>query len=120
MQVSDRFSSGPIEHDLRAYQTQATAAQSVDKVGSVAPTTPVHADSATISESAQRLARTHQAVQNSPDIRTDMVTRIKSEIQSGTYQVSPAAIAKQMVAHHLQTLAPQQPAAAPAPTPPAQ
>lgn len=40
-----------------------------------------------------------QAVQNSPDVREDLVAKYKAQIQDGTYQVSGESFADKLIRH---------------------
>ena len=40
-----------------------------------------------------------QAVQNSPDVREDLVAKYKAQIQAGTYQVSSESFADKLIRH---------------------
>lgn len=40
-----------------------------------------------------------QAVQNSPDVREDLVAKYKAQIQDGTYQVSSESFADKLIRH---------------------
>lgn len=40
-----------------------------------------------------------QAVQNSPDVREDLVAKYKAQIQDGTYQVSSEFFADKLIRH---------------------
>lgn len=40
-----------------------------------------------------------QAVQNSPDVREDLVAKYKAQIQDGTYQVSSESFADKLIQH---------------------
>lgn len=40
-----------------------------------------------------------QAVQNSPDVREDLVAKYKAQIQDGTYQVSSESFTDKLIRH---------------------
>lgn len=40
-----------------------------------------------------------QAVQNSPDVREELVAKYKAQIQDGTYQVSSESFADKLIRH---------------------
>ncbi len=40
-----------------------------------------------------------QAVQNSPDVREDLVAKYKAQLQDGTYQVSSESFADKLIRH---------------------
>lgn len=63
--------------------------------GTAHPATP--AAQVELSSQAQALASARAAVDAAPDTRDDLVARLKSQIESGTYQVSSKDIADQML-----------------------
>jgi flagellar biosynthesis anti-sigma factor FlgM len=50
-----------------------------------------------ISESDMSAGKLNAAALNSPEVRTEMVQALKSQIESGSYQVSPAQVAGSMI-----------------------
>jgi flagellar biosynthesis anti-sigma factor FlgM len=50
-----------------------------------------------ISESDMSAGKLTAAALNSPEVRTEMVQALKSQIESGSYQVSPAQVAGSMI-----------------------
>ena len=55
-------------------------------------------DEVSLSDDALALQRALQAVRNAPDVRTDVVERIRGEIEAGTYQVNVEALAARLIA----------------------
>lgn len=62
------------------------------------------ADKLEISQSAKEYQVAKSAVNNSPDIREDKVGKIKEAIASGTYNVSAAEIADNMVSKYFDSI----------------
>jgi negative regulator of flagellin synthesis FlgM len=54
-------------------------------------------DSVSLSESARSLASARQAVQETPDVRTDKIAEIKQRVQDGTYSVPSKVLARKML-----------------------
>lgn len=50
-----------------------------------------------LSPQAQELARAEQAVQDSGELRFDVVSKLRSEVRDGTYRVDARAVARAMV-----------------------
>jgi len=50
-----------------------------------------------LSEEALAMQRAMQAVKNAPDVRTDVVERIRNEIQAGTYKINVEALAGRLL-----------------------
>lgn len=50
-----------------------------------------------LSEEALAMQRAMQAVKNTPDVRTDIVERIRNEIQAGTYKINVEALAGRLL-----------------------
>lgn len=54
-------------------------------------------DEAAVSDIARLLAKTHQALQETPDVRTEFVENIRQKIQDGTYEVPIEELAKKLL-----------------------
>ncbi len=50
-----------------------------------------------LSPQAQELARAEQAVQESGELRFEVVSKLRSEVRDGTYRVDARAVARAMV-----------------------
>ena len=50
-----------------------------------------------LSPQAQELARAEQAVQDSGELRFEVVSKLRSEVRDGTYRVDARAVARAMV-----------------------
>lgn len=82
----DKLNSDYIRKDLKkATETDTTAANYASD------------DSVEISSEALNLKDMQAAAMQSPDIREEMVSAIKSQIESGTYKISPERIAEQII-----------------------
>ncbi|MBI2765845.1 MAG: flagellar biosynthesis anti-sigma factor FlgM [Chloroflexi bacterium] len=55
------------------------------------------ADSAGFTESAQELARAHEAVKASPGVRAERVKALKQQIESGKYNPDPREVARKIL-----------------------
>jgi len=67
-------------------------AVSTEKVPQVSKSTEV-----SISDDALAMQRIMQAVKDAPDIRTDLVQKIKGQIEAGTYKVDANQLAAQLL-----------------------
>lgn len=82
----DKLNSDYIRKDLKkAAETDTTAANYASD------------DSVEISSEALNLKDMQAAAMQAPDIREEMVSAIKSQIESGTYKISPERIAEQII-----------------------
>jgi flagellar biosynthesis anti-sigma factor FlgM len=69
--------------------TQAQKTESTHGVpAAVSQTKPTH-----LSENDTNVGKLEAAVLNSPEVRTEKVQALRSQVQSGTYRVSPAQVA---------------------------
>jgi len=57
----------------------------------------VSSDRVQLSKDYQDLAQAQKSVAGTDEVRTAMVQQIKSQLESGSYQVSPGAIAGKML-----------------------
>ncbi|MGD0398826.1 MAG: flagellar biosynthesis anti-sigma factor FlgM [Syntrophobacteraceae bacterium] len=57
----------------------------------------VSSDRVQLSKDYQDLAQAQKAVAGTDEVRTAMVQQIKSQLESGSYQVNPGAIAGKML-----------------------
>lgn len=61
----------------------------------VPPAAP--ADEVAVSGKAREAARLRTRLKEAPDVRLDLVERIKAQVDSGTYRVSPSAVAAKLL-----------------------
>jgi negative regulator of flagellin synthesis FlgM len=54
-------------------------------------------DQVSLSAEARALALARKAVDGAPDVREDRIAAIKQQIENGTYNVSPEALAKSIL-----------------------
>jgi negative regulator of flagellin synthesis FlgM len=90
----------------RLYQAETTGAHSVGKaagretvgkgVGSASNLSGK--DQATLSEGARLLADSLAALNNTPDVRTDLVAQLKAKIDAGEYEIPYDELAKKLAA----------------------
>ena len=66
-----------------------------------APETPWRPDSVELSRESREVQAARQAVQAAPEVRTELVARIRAELEAGTYQVSGRDVARKMLARAL-------------------
>jgi negative regulator of flagellin synthesis FlgM len=72
----------------------ASAGSQAEKTSSqVAPTSARQTHQTHLSESDASVGKLETAALNSPEVRTEKVQALRSQLQSGTYQVSPAQVA---------------------------
>ena len=78
--------------DLNAGAT--TSGLQAEKTSSqVAPANRSQTQQTHLSENDPSVGRLETAALNSPEVRTEKVQALRSQLQSGTYQVSPAQVA---------------------------
>lgn len=58
---------------------------------------PEAANGLVLSQQATEVRAAHEALAALPDSRTELVTRLKGEIESGTYQVNAENLAEKMI-----------------------
>jgi negative regulator of flagellin synthesis FlgM len=78
--------------DLNAGAT-TSGAQTEKTSSHVAPATASQGEQTYFSESGTSVGKLETAALNSPEVRTEKVQALRSQLQSGTYQVSPAQVA---------------------------
>jgi negative regulator of flagellin synthesis FlgM len=65
-----------------------------EKVGAA---TGVSSDRVELSKNYQDLAQAQKSIARSDEVRADKVQQIKNQLQSGTYEIKPGAIAGKML-----------------------
>jgi flagellar biosynthesis anti-sigma factor FlgM len=78
--------------DLNAGAT-TSGAQAEKTPSQVAPASANKAEQTHFSESGTSVGKLESAALNSPEVRIEKVQALRSQLQSGTYQVSPAQVA---------------------------
>jgi flagellar biosynthesis anti-sigma factor FlgM len=78
--------------DLNAGAT-ISGSQAEKPSSRVAPASASHTGKAHLLESDINVGKLETAALNSPEVRTEKVQALRSQLQSGTYQVSPAQVA---------------------------
>lgn len=87
-------SSNPIKNAAKLYGDQMKVAKS----SSVAKTGPVQQqDEVILSSQAQEMSAAQKALQNVPDVRSDKVKELESQVSAGTYRVDAKDIAQKMI-----------------------
>lgn len=54
-------------------------------------------DQATFSKEAREAGRLRSKLRATPEVRMDLVERIKAEVEAGTYNVAPQAVAEKLL-----------------------
>lgn len=62
-----------------------------------APVAANPADKLTLSREAQQVARLRSQLRAAPEVRMDVVERIKAQVEAGTYSAEPRAVAEKML-----------------------
>jgi flagellar biosynthesis anti-sigma factor FlgM len=57
----------------------------------------VSSDRVQLSKDYQDLAQAQKSITGTPEVRTEMVQRIKNQLESGNYQIKPSEIAGKML-----------------------
>ena len=85
-------------NDYRAAQiAQTYGPQGTPDAGAKAKKAGGRADGTSLSTAAQELLKARRAVQDAPDVRTDLVAELRRQVQAGTYQVDARAIARRLL-----------------------
>jgi negative regulator of flagellin synthesis FlgM len=61
----------------------------------------IKGDTVVISDAARRLKEAQQLLQAVPDVRVDKVAELRHQVESGTYEIKPDAIAGKMIQESL-------------------
>ena len=77
----------------------------VDGRGGIDGNTTASGDGVSVSEDAKLLAAGFEAARKSPDVREDLVARLKEQVASGEYQADSRSIAERMLREDAETLA---------------
>lgn len=77
------------------------SAAQVENVESAAAASPAESvqqtDKLALSQQAAEVQAAHEALAAVPETRTDLINRLKAQVQSGTHQIDPDAIADKLV-----------------------
>jgi negative regulator of flagellin synthesis FlgM len=85
-------------NDYRAAQiAQTYGPQGTPDPGAKAKKAGSRTDGTSLSSAAQELLKARRAVQDAPDVPTDLVVELRRQIQAGTYQVDARAIARKLL-----------------------
>ena len=87
MKISD-FKAAQV---AQAYGLQNVASSTKKKEG------VQRSDETTLSQEAQELLKARRAVQDSPDVRADVVAELQRQVQAGTYQVDDRSLARRLM-----------------------
>lgn len=95
MRINDKLSiqagsTGPAQQVNGKPADAARGAE--NRAGGAAASTP--AVKVELSSRSRELQAALQAASNAPDVRTDLVDKVKDQIAKGTYEVDPARIAR--------------------------
>jgi flagellar biosynthesis anti-sigma factor FlgM len=81
---------------VRAYQAQEVR-PAAKTAGEVAPATASAVDEVAFSQQSQQASRLRRRLQDVPEMRMELVERIKAQVEAGTYQVPPHAVAEKLL-----------------------
>ena len=85
-------------NDYRASQiAQTYGPQGTPDPGAKAKKAGTRTDGTSLSSAAQELLKARRAVQDAPDVRSDLVAELRRQIQAGTYRVNDRAIARRLL-----------------------
>jgi negative regulator of flagellin synthesis FlgM len=85
-------------NDYRAAQiAQTYGPQGTPDASGKAKKAGSRTDGASLSSAAQELLKARRAVQDAPDVRSDLVAELRRQIQAGTYRVDDRAIARRLL-----------------------
>lgn len=77
----------------KAAQTSATPAATGAQAAGATPAP----DGLALSQQAAEVRAAHEALAAVPDVRTDLVARLKAQVAAGAYQPNPQNIAEKMI-----------------------
>jgi negative regulator of flagellin synthesis FlgM len=87
---------------IDAYVKQVQAQPKTEPAGEKADQPQgLKTDTVVISDAAKRIQEAQKQIQAIPDVRADKVAEIKSQIESGTYQINADQIAGKMIKESL-------------------
>ena len=87
---------------IDAYVKQVQAQPKTEPAGEkAAQPQGLKTDTVVISDAAKRIQEAQKQIQAIPDVRADKVAEIKSQIESGTYQINADQIAGKMIKESL-------------------
>ena len=85
-------------NDYRAAQiAQTYGPQGSAESGARAKKAGARTDGTTLSSAAQELLMARRAVQDAPDVRSDLVAELRRQVQAGTYKVDAREIARRLL-----------------------
>ncbi|HPQ69972.1 MAG TPA: flagellar biosynthesis anti-sigma factor FlgM [bacterium] len=88
-----------IQLDPKAVQAQRDSLATPK--GAVTAATPVPAEKVSISKEALNIQQLEKEIQNVPDVRMDVVERIKAEVDAGTYDRPADQVAESLLTSSL-------------------
>lgn len=79
-------------------KVSAAQAEGVETATAASPAEAVqHTDKLALSQQATEVQAAHEALAAVPETRAELVERLKTEVQTGTYQVDAEKIAEKLV-----------------------
>ncbi|HXT34674.1 MAG TPA: flagellar biosynthesis anti-sigma factor FlgM [Chloroflexota bacterium] len=90
-----KIHNGAAQQARELYRKQNQSAQAPAK-GAAEPTAPQKPDRADISAAGRLKAQALDAVQSAPETRADLVTRLRGQVQSGSYSVNDQKLASHL------------------------
>jgi negative regulator of flagellin synthesis FlgM len=93
--ISQRQSDSAISEQAAARRAERLSSEFQSKSSPGQP--PLPSDTVEISNRSRELARARQAVDATPEVRTEKVAAIKKRIEDGTYTVSPRLLARKLL-----------------------
>jgi negative regulator of flagellin synthesis FlgM len=85
-------------NDYRAAQiAQTYGPQGTPDASARAKKAGQRTDGTSLSSAAQELLKARRAVQDSPEVRAELVAELRRQVQSGTYQVDAQALARRLM-----------------------
>lgn len=98
MEIIDKNQTVAID----AYINQVQGRQKPDPLGDkTVRAQAIKDDTVVISDTARRIQEAQKQLQSVPDVRMDKVAQLRSQIESGAYEIKPDAIAGKMIRESL-------------------
>ncbi len=98
MQISDKNPTVSVD----TYLNQVQAKQKSEPVGDTAGRQQaIKDDTVVISDAARRIQEVQKQLQAIPDVRVDKVAELRAQIENGSYEIKPDAIAGKMIRESL-------------------
>jgi negative regulator of flagellin synthesis FlgM len=98
MEITNKNQGISIDAYVKQAQVQPKTDPAVEKD---AQPQGLKTDTVVISDTAKRIQEAQKQIQTIPDVRADKVAELRTQIENGTYEIKPDAIAGNMIKESL-------------------